>query len=435
MRNPARIQAAIELLEAVEQSLAEGGAAADVIVKAYFRTRRYAGSKDRAAVQQLLYAVLRRRAEILWRINGNADSRLEMITYLALTGEDFELAFDGSAHAPAPLDGQEQVFVEALRTSLNEPLPEWAAVDCPQWLLPAFQSRFGAQLASEMDALRERAPLDIRVNPLKADLAGVMAELGGRDVAFKPCALAPLGLRFLNPVDLSKDPLYLAGAIEVQDAGAQAASSLCAAKPGETVIDLCAGAGGKTLALAAGMNNLGVIHAFDTVARRLGELEGRATRAGVDIIQATLLPEEGEGRQSLLEDLQAAADLVLLDVPCSGTGTWRRNPEVRWRLTAERLDQYRAIQQSLLAEGALLVKPGGRLVYITCSLLEAEDEAQISAFLSAHPDFRLRPYADIWRQEVGGTAPTSLSTLPESLCLSPARHGTDGFFVSLMQKI
>jgi 16S rRNA (cytosine967-C5)-methyltransferase len=435
MRHPARLQAAIDLLDEIEQSLASDGAAADMIVKNYFRTRRYAGSKDRAAVMALVFAPLRRRAEILWRAGEDADARTRMITCLALAGEAIEEVFDGSPHAPAPLSGAELALVQTLRAAPEKEPPEWVAAECPLWLMENFRLRFGAHLMTEMAALNERAPLDLRVNLLKATVAAMGAELTRRNIAFTPCSFAPAGLRLLKNADLTQDPLYTEGKIEIQDEGAQVAAALAAAQSGERVVDLCAGAGGKTLALAADMENNGIIHAFDIVAKRLGELERRALRAGVTIIKAEQLPEGGPGRTASLDPLRGNADLVLLDVPCSGSGTWRRNPEARWRLTPDRLSWYVATQRALLDEGAGLVARGGRLLYITCSLLMDENESQITGFLAAHPDFRLIPYGEVWRRKLPGSPPGTLSSLPEALCLSPGSHGTDGFFVAALQKI
>ena len=435
MRHPARLQAAIDLLDEVEQSLASDGPAADMIVKNYFRTRRYAGSKDRAAVGSLVFGPLRRRAEILFHAGDDADARSRMIAYLALTGAAIEEAFDGSPHAPAPLFESEQALVEKIRLSQPKDLPDWVAAECPEWLMENFRSRFGDRFAEEMAALNERAPLDLRVNSLKATVAEIEHQLTRRNIAFAPCRYAPSGLRLQQNTDLTQDPLYQTGQIEIQDEGAQVAAILAAAQAGETVVDLCAGAGGKALALAADMENNGVIHAFDTVAKRLDELKRRATRAGAWIIKPERLTQVGAGRRALLDAQRGHADLVVLDVPCSGSGTWRRSPEARWRLTPGHLARYTEAQRSLLDEGAGLLREGGRLLYITCSLLFDENERQIAAFLAAHPGFRLVPYGDIWRRKWTSPPPTTLSSLPEALCLTPGSHGTDGFFVAVLQKI
>ena len=435
MRHPARLQAAIDLLEEVEASLASDGPAADMIVKTYFRTRRYAGSKDRAAVGSLVFGPLRRRAEILWWAGDDADARTRMITYLALSGAAIEDEFDGSPHAPAPLSEAEQALVQKVRSARQQEMPDWVAAECPAWLMENFKARFGADFEKEMAALNERAPLDLRVNTLKATVAEVGAQLTRRNIAYEPCAFAPAGFRLAKNTDLTQDPLYIDGQLEIQDEGAQVATVLANAQSGETVVDLCAGAGGKALGLAADMDNNGAIFAFDTVAKRLDEAKRRLVRAGVWIIKPERLAQEGAGRMAALDPVRGHADLVVLDVPCSGTGTWRRNPEARWRLTPEHLARYVAAQRALLDEGAELVKPGGRLLYITCSLLSAEDEDQITAFLAANPDFRLVPYGDIWRQKLRSAQPETRSSLEGALCLTPASHGTDGFFVACLQKI
>lgn len=438
MRQPARIQAAIELLDAIDASLKAGGAAADVIVKAYFRARRFAGSKDRAAITELVFANLRRHAEMLWRAGEGADARTRMIAYLAATDQNIDESFDGSLYAPPPLADDERQLVERIKNTQGDEgddRPDWVSAACPPWMLDRFRDRFGDRLDAEMAALQGRAPLDLRVNLLATNVEDISEELEAQGLAFEPGAFASTSFRILKNIDLSALAIYASGKVEVQDQGAQIASALCGAQPGQQVADLCAGAGGKTLALAADMANQGSILAFDTVAKRLAELNERSHRAGAQIITTELLPTEGARRAATLQNLHNSADLVVLDVPCSGTGTWRRNPESRWRLTAQALQKYCEIQKRLLGEGAMLVRPGGRLAYITCSLLLDEDEDQITAFLEGNPGFRLTPYRDVWGENLNGLAPQTLSVLPECLCLSPGSHATDGFFVALLEKI
>jgi 16S rRNA (cytosine967-C5)-methyltransferase len=380
MREPARLQAAIDILDEVIAAAASGGAAADTLAQRYFASRRYAGSKDRAAVRELLFQAVRFSAE------RPTSARALMLGLAETTRPDLLPLFDGSPHAPAPSTADE---------------PRTAPSLFPEWLRPQLSARFGEALEAEAQALIARAPLDLRVNPVRASPDIVAEELGAA-----PISGLPLGLRLAPPAPLERHPLMLNGAIEVQDAGSQRVVAFANARPGETVIDLCAGAGGKTLALAAGMQGDGRLIASDTDRPRLQAMGPRAARAGLEgLIEPRLL---NPGREmEALGDLVGTADLVLVDAPCSGTGTWRRNPELRWRLTPQTLERVLGVQARLMALGASLLKPGGRLVYAVCSVLPAEGEVQARA-----------------------AAQTLGLTLEAFEALSPARDGCDGFFVA-----
>ncbi len=384
MRDPARLQAAIEILDAVIASAASGGAAADTLAQRYFAQRRYAGSKDRAAVRELVYAAIRFSAEP--PVSGRA-----ALLGLARTRRPELLAlFDGSPHAPAAMEADE---------------PQAAPGLVPAWLEPALKARFGDHLEAEAAALIERAPLDLRVNPARASVVDVAQALGA-----EPIPGIPFGLRLEMPVPLERHPLFLAGAIEIQDAGSQIAVQVAGARPGELVVDLCAGAGGKTLALAADMQGEGRLIASDTDRPRLQAMPARLMRAGIaDLVETRLLNPQKEAEQ--LADIAGTVDLVLVDAPCSGTGTWRRNPELRWRLTPERLERLLGVQARLIDLGASLLKPGGRLVYGVCSVLESEGQAQAQ------------------------TAADRLGlTLLHAQALSPGSDGCDGFFVAKFER-
>ena len=380
MRDPARLQAAIDILDEVIAAAASGGAAADTLTQRYFASRRYAGSKDRAAVRELLFQAVRFAAE------RPASARALMLGLAETARPDLLPLFDGSPHAPAAPSADE---------------PRMAPSLFPQWLQPELVARFGDSLEQEAQALIGRAPLDLRVNPLRVNPAEVAAELGA-----SPIPGLPLGLRLPQPVPLERHPLMLGGAIEVQDAGSQRVVAFAGARPGETVIDLCAGAGGKTLALAADMQGQGRLIASDTDRPRLQAMGPRAVRAGVEGLMEARLLNPGREMETL-GDLAGAADLVLVDAPCSGTGTWRRNPELRWRLTPQSLERLLGVQARLMALGASLLKPGGRLVYAVCSVLPSEGEAQA------------RKAAETLGLELTGME-----------ALSPARDGCDGFFVA-----
>jgi 16S rRNA (cytosine967-C5)-methyltransferase len=383
MRPAARLQAAIEILDLVIDSAQAQGAAADTLVQRYFAARRYAGSKDRAAVRDLAYAAIRFTAD------RPPSGRAAMLGLAETTRPDLLPLFDGSPHAPQP------------------PLPTEPRArpgTIPGWLEPALRARFGDALQAEAEALAARATLDLRVAP-GADPAAIAAELGA-----EPIPGLPHALRLATPVPLDRHPLLLSGAIEVQDAGSQHVAAFAAARPGETVIDLCAGAGGKTLALAADMHRDGRLIATDTDRARLQAMAPRLARTSLEGFVETRLLNPGREAESLA-DLEGAADLVLVDAPCSGTGTWRRNPELRWRLTPDRLQKLVAVQARLIDLGASRVKPGGRLVYAVCSVL-AEEGADQAAAAAARTGLRLG----------------------ETRALTPLADGCDGFFVARLEK-
>jgi 16S rRNA (cytosine967-C5)-methyltransferase len=380
----ARTQAAIELLDEVIAAARGGGAAADTLIARYFATRRYAGSKDRRAVRELVYAAIRRAGEV--PASGRA-------ALLAIAADDAAIAatFDGSTHGPAPIGAGEGAATAGVM---------------PAWLAEALAA---SGITPEQQAsLIGRAPLDVRVNRLLADPAALAGQLGGTPISGLPDALR-------LPAGTNIDPL--AGQVEVQDAGSQIVSLAALAQPGQRIVDLCAGGGGKTLALAGSMRNEGRILAADIDRGRLSRLAPRAAKAAVTIVETRLLDPRREAEA--LADWQDAADCVLIDAPCSGTGTWRRNPEARWRLTPDRLAGFIAQQRHVLAVGAALVRPGGALVYITCSLLDAEGADQVDAFLADHPGWTAAAL------DLPAGSPRG-----QGRRLDPASDDTDGFFVA-----
>jgi 16S rRNA (cytosine967-C5)-methyltransferase len=381
------VQAAIELLDEIAVAAREGGAAADTLIARWFKTRRYAGSGDRRAVRELVYRAIRRSGE------RPASGRAAM---LGLAQEDPELLalFDGSVHGPAPVAPDEK------------PAP-WGAA--PKWL----RSRFDPLLdQKEVEALLARAPLDLRVNRLKGSREEALAALPEA----KPSPLSPLGLRLPEGFRAEETEAWRSGLVEVQDEGSQLLALACGAAAGMTVVDLCAGAGGKTLALAAQMSNAGRLVACDTDRRRLSQMPARLERAGVRIAEPRLLDPNRE--LDALADIGGRADLVLVDAPCSGTGTWRRNPETRWRLNENRLARLVALQAHILDVAAELLRPGGALVYAVCSVLAEEGRGQADA-LTARSSLVPEPLA----MEAGRTAGTGR-------LLTPAHDGTDGFFIA-----
>jgi len=383
----ARAQAAIELIDAIAAAARSGGAAADTLIARYFKDRRYAGSKDRRAVRDLVYRAVRRTGEP--PASGRA-----ALAGLALDDPAVAELFDGSAHAPPPLAPDEAAA---------------PASPLPAWLHPLLDPLVAPP---EWPALLERAPLDLRVNRLR----GTVEQARALIPEAQPTPHAALGLRLPEGFQVEAADAWRGGLVEVQDEGSQLLAAACRAAPGETVVDLCAGAGGKTLALAADMDDRGRILASDTDRGRLSRLPPRLRRAGISIAEPRLLDPGREA--AALADLAGAADLVLVDAPCSGSGTWRRNPETRWRLTPDRLDQLVALQARLLDLAATLVRPGGRLVYAVCSLLEREGRGQAQAFTARSA---LLPQPALI--EAGRTAGTGR-------LLTPAADGTDGFFIA-----
>jgi 16S rRNA (cytosine967-C5)-methyltransferase len=437
MRPGARIQSAIELLDQIE----DREAPADRLVDGYFRRRRFAGSGDRAAITALVYLVLRHRAEFDWRLEQAAGGRTPegaparrraLAALVLLEGHgapEVEALFDGGAYAPAILDAGERELLAYLAAAAGEgaEMPAWVRGNYPEWLAEELSARFGAALDDEAQALNQRAPVDLRVNRLKGEREAVLERLRQDGFEAEPCRLSPLGIRLGGRARVTARPLYRQGLVEVQDEGSQLVALLVGARPGEQVVDLCAGAGGKTLALAAEMANRGQVYACDVNAQRLARMAPRLQRAGVRNVQTRHLAGEGD---PWLKAFDAKADRVLLDAPCSGSGAWRRNPDAKWRLTPGDLAIQHEAQGRLLARAARLVRPGGRLVYATCSLLRSENEAQVEAFLADHPAFAVVPVAEAWAESLGGDCPTDEATL----MLTPGGHGVDGFFIAVLAR-
>jgi 16S rRNA (cytosine967-C5)-methyltransferase len=401
MNPAARVQTAIELLDAIIIAARDGGAAADTVATRFFKERRYAGSGDRRAIRELVWRAIRRFGKI------PASGRSAMV---ALADKDAELAalFTGEGRAPAAIIAEE---------------PRATGSDMPKWLVPHLDPLIDAE---EARALLERAPLDLRLNPLRVaqmEDEGLPLPTGGESL---PAPL--LGLRFPPDTNLLDHPAMQLGAVEVQDAGSQWIAQACQARPGMTVVDLCAGAGGKTLALAAAMAGEdgdvdGLLVACDTDRRRLQQLPPRAERAGVERIDARLLDPKREW--DALEDLDVSADVVLVDAPCSGSGTWRRNPDGRWRLTPQRLAALVAEQARLLDLAAKLVAPGGALVYAVCAITREEGEAQVASFLQRHVEWTAESaWACVGDSGLPGR-PSGSGRL-----LTPAHDATDGFFIA-----
>ena len=431
MTPAARLSAAIEVLSDIEARRRPGADA----LKDWGLSHRFAGSGDRAGIAGLVYDTLRRRASSAW-IMGADKPRAVLLGMLARErslGVDAIAALcDGSRFAPAPLSDDERARLAA--ASL-EGAPPHVAGDYPDWLDSKLAATFGDERVAEGAALASRAPLDLRVNTLKADRDKAAESLA--DLKPEPTRWSPAGLRVTLSADAKSpavhaEPAFLKGYVEIQDEGSQLAALLSGAKPGEQVIDLCAGAGGKTLALAAMMDNHGQLYATDTDKRRLAPIHARLERAGARNVQV----RTPRGSEDILADLAGKADLVLIDAPCTGTGAWRRNPDAKWRVRPGALAERLAEQADALERAAPLVKTGGRIAYVTCSVLDEENGAQVRAFAARHPAFAIVPPSDM-AGELGERAflfRRAVLASNEGLLMTPRRTDTDGFFVSLLTK-
>lgn len=387
MTPAARLQAAVEILDEVIASSRENGPPADSITTRYFKTRRYAGSGDRRAVRELVFRAIRRSAE------APASGRAAVI---GLAADDAELApLFGEGRGPEPIGEQEKAAPASL---------------VPEWIIPELSPLVGQD---EWPALLERAPLDVRVNAARTDRDALLGDLP----TARPTPHSPWGLRLAADSRVDDHPTFAAGLFEVQDEGSQLIALACAPKAGERLLDLCAGAGGKSLALAAAAPAADIL-ATDSNRDRLSKLAPRAERAGAAIATRLLNPPREVAE---LADWKDGSDLVLVDAPCSGSGTWRRSPEGRWRLTPDRLERLLVAQAHLLDIAAQLVRPGGRLVYAVCSLLSREGAGQAAAFLGRHSSWVAKETA-IGAGRLEG----------EGRLLTPAHDATDGFFIAQM---
>ncbi len=429
MTPAAHALAAIEVLAEIEERRRPAAQA----LKDWGASRRFAGSGDRARIASLVYDALRSRASIAWRMGAETPRALVLGALAFTRGLDAEAiaaSFAESRHAPGPPSQDERA---AMAGATLEGAPLHVRGDYPEWLDGSFARAFGEERAEEGAALARRAPLDLRANALKGDRGKALAALA--HLRPEPTPLSPWGLRVPLTDDgrgppVQAEPAHLTGLVEVQDEGSQLAALVAAAAPGEQVVDLCAGAGGKTLALAAGMENRGQLYAHDSDIRRLAPLHDRAARAGVRNLQI----RSPRGKENVLADLEGRADLVLVDAPCTGTGTWRRNPDAKWRLRPNALELRMREQDAALDDGARLARPGGRLVYVTCSLLAEENGDRIAAFLSRRPEFQPALAAEA----AAAAGLPALAAFADgsgtALMLSPRRSGTDGFFIAVLRR-
>ena len=430
MTPAARLAAAIEIFANLES---ERRPAADAL-KSWGLGHRFAGSGDRSAIAGLVYDALRRRASSAY-LMGAETPRAVLLGMLkrerGLDTEAISRLADGSGYGPPALSDDER---QRLDMADMAAAPAYVAGDYPEWLERHFSRAFGEARAEEGAALSSRAPLDLRVNTLKADRDKAAAMLS--DLHPETARWSPWGLRVRIAADAKSpavhaEPAFIKGMVELQDEGSQLAALFSGAKPGEQVVDLCAGAGGKTLALAAMMENRGQIFATDDDKRRLAPIHDRLKRSGARNVQVRT-PKSVGGE---IADLAARCDLVLIDAPCTGTGAWRRNPDAKWRMRPGALEQRQKEQAEILDRAVPLLKTGGRIAYVTCSVLDEENGAQVRAFLARHAEFSVQPATEVVnvlgeRAFMFGKA---ARLTDEGILMTPRTTETDGFFVSVLR--
>lgn len=416
-------------MEVLEDILARHQPAATALAD-WGKRHRFAGSGDRAAIGTLVYDALRRRLSFAAQMGSDAPRALALAAAcrsFGLSADDIANLADGSPHAPAPLSEEERL---RLAGGVPDDASSHVAADVPEWLMPSFARVFGEDAVAQGQGMAERAPIDLRANGLKATREKVVSALerfGARETR-----LSPVGVRIAAPQGAARSPHVEAeashgkGWFEVQDEGSQIAALLSGAGPRRQVLDLCAGAGGKTLAMAAAMENSGQVYAYDRDKGQLRPIFARLQRAGVRNVQVM-----DAGDDASLIAFGPRFDVVLVDAPCSGSGTWRRRPDAKWRLKPEALAKRQEEQRAVLKTAAGLVRPGGRLCYVTCSVLPEENVDQALWFKETYPQFVPFAYGEAWREAIGCDAPPSADGSSETLLLTPHSHGTDGFFVAL----
>ena len=428
MRPGGRIAAAIEILE----QILSRHQPVSLELQSWGKAHRFAGSGDRNAIGHMVYDALRHKASSAYIMASEAPRALVLgaLRERGISAADISAMCNGTDHAPEALTADELQRLDAANLA---GAPPYVAGDYPEWLHPSFERAFGDRAAEEGRALARRAPADIRVNTLKATREKVLKALS--DFGAVETKFSAVGVRVPAPVgdartpNLEAEAAFQAGWCEIQDEGSQIVAALTGAGPRMQVLDLCAGAGGKTLALGAAMQNTGQIYAYDDDKHRLKPIFDRIRRAGVRNVQILKA-----GDEKALDALAGKFDCVLVDAPCTGAGTWRRRPDAKWRLRPHALGERLKDQQAVLARAVKMVRPGGRLVYVTCSILPEENGDQIVACLAANTNFRAVPFADVWRAALPGEPPVSADNSDDHLVLTPARHDTDGFFIAILER-
>ncbi|MEH6525222.1 MAG: RsmB/NOP family class I SAM-dependent RNA methyltransferase [Sneathiella sp.] len=431
MTPSARFAAAVELLGFIEAA----STPADQHVTAYFRARRYAGSKDRRWVSEFVYRCLRHKGELDWcaeslalELGSRSAGLLSLVLFDDIDVSTLASDYFGGSHGLAELSSGEQQALGSATSLDMSSMPPHAAANFPEWISDLLQAQYPENASSLMASYQQRAPVTLRVNSLKTDRDEAQRLLAVDDIEVTPTTISPDGLILNSRGNISRHQLLDQGLAEMQDEAAQISARLADVHPGMQVVDFCAGGGGKSLALAALMQSQGKIHAFDINARRMRDIKSRSRRATTDIIEPLVI-SGSDNDVELLEPLIAQIPRVFVDAPCSGSGTWRRQPDQKWNLTTERLDELTVIQQDILSRASTLVAPGGRLIYATCSIFSAENEKQVEAFLQQHPEYKSVPVSQLWAEAgLGGTY------AGEFLSLTPLDFGSDGFFTAVLEK-
>jgi len=391
-------------------------APADVTLSRYFKDHPRLGGRERGAIAECIYSVLRNKTFYTDFAGGATMRRLVLMGMADAVGAD----------ALGGLSDDEVAFVERIQEIDRNLLPPKQRANLPDWLYDKFVAQYGEEETLQLAAvLNTPAPLDLRVNTLKADREKVVAELAQAPIVAEPTPYSATGLRVHKKPALQNLPLFKEGAIEVQDEGSQVLAQLLGARRGEMIVDFCAGAGGKTLAIGAIMRNTGRLYAFDVSEKRLAKLKPRMARSGLSNVHPVVIAHE---RDAKVKRLAGKIDRVLVDAPCSGMGTLRRNPDVKWRQGAAGVVELTEKQTAILDGAARLVKFGGRLVYATCSLLDEENDAVVQAFLASHPDFELVPMHKVLAEQ---RIPLEMG---DTLKILPHKHGTDGFFAAVLER-
>ncbi|MBL4696485.1 MAG: RsmB/NOP family class I SAM-dependent RNA methyltransferase [Rhizobiaceae bacterium] len=425
MRLGGRVQAAIEVLSDIEKR----NRPASQCLKDWGNSHRFAGSGDRSAIGNLVYDALRNKSANAFCIGSDSARGVVMAVLVRqweMSPQDIIEAFEGDKFAPEPLNAEETFSLENVELS-DAPLHIQANI--PEWCVPSFEANFDEDWVAEASALCARPPLDLRVNTLKAERDKVAKALLKQGA--KPTTIAREGLRIKPGKQNSRLPNVQAeagfqkGWFEIQDEGSQIVGDLVFARPGEKVLDFCAGAGGKTLALSATMENKGQVHAHDSDKTRLKPIYERLKRAGTRNVQV-------HGPDDDMSALVEKMDRVVIDAPCTGSGTWRRRPDAKWRLTKNNLEERLREQEEVLSEAAPFVRPGGFLIYITCSLLPEENENQVYSFMEDNPQFELLSAGEVWQDLFGLNKPNPWSSDMMTVTLTPESTGTDGFFFAVM---
>lgn len=428
MKDGGRLSAAIEVLSEIENHRRPVQAA----LKDWGIAHRFAGSKDRAVVGNVVFDALRHKRSLQWHMQSDTPRALALATYVVTWNQPVDRLNEALAedrHAPAPLTEAE---LQLLSNPARDGAPEAVLADVPDWLWPEFERSLGEEAVAEGQRLADRAPVDMRVNSLKAGRDKTLKRLGHLPVV--PTTHSPNGIRIKAEPGMGRMPavqveeIYRKGWFELQDEASQLAALLSGAEAGNQVLDFCAGGGGKTLALAAQMENRGQVYAYDADRVRLAPIHDRLSRAGARCVQVR------DPKTGTLDDLKASMDVVFVDAPCTGTGVWRRRPDSKWRLSERALAERHEEQAKVLDSASDYVKPGGILAYATCSVLKSENADQVTAFMQRYPEFEPVSALERWLNLEGTSADTVRFDVDGNLTFTPLRTGTDGFFVALLKR-